>query len=46
MPMGVVDILELIEIEKHHGDCPVVPVCKGDRLGQSIVEQFSDWGAR
>ena len=39
--MGVIETLELIQIEKHHRERPVVAVRECNRMGQAVIEQFA-----
>ena len=41
MPIGIIETLESIQIEKHHGERPVVAVRECNRMSQAIIEQFS-----
>jgi len=40
---GVVDVLEVIQIEQHHADLPVDPVCLHQRALELILEFRAIW---
>src|SRR5580704_17307373 len=41
MSQGIVDILKVIEIQKQHGELPVMPSRQPNRLGEVLREQIS-----
>ena len=43
MSQRIVDVLEMIQIEKNHGDRTVLAASQGNRLGDPVVEQQRDW---